>query len=355
MVLVAIFLGLSSCDEAVVTNPYNATLVFEQIDLNLDGNIVTNSDWGSVVLTHDGSSQILYFNLAVNSVWVIQNVPIMSFRGPGVSQEVTLWFDLGVPTGTDVTQLQYVFDLTTNVSNTMPTTTLTGEGGTATVSDRSVTIYSGRVGGSGITPKEAENETGGEVVSFASHEGNFEGGDYNQNCGKWECTPTAVSNSLKWLKDKHDLTYPEDPTIESMKGATDWDDGCGFDWWMIKAYYMNERKYPITTTITNDLDAVIDAIAAGKDVELNGDWYSDSEYDGGHTAMVVGMAKVNVDGATKYVIWVAHDTDQDKDHPDDSDLRVEKTIYNPSTGRFETGPFAGAILPSDGFVIECPE
>ena len=166
-----------------------------------------------------------------------------------------------------------------------------------------------------------------------------------------ECVPAAVSNSLNWLKDKHSLTYPEDPTIDRMKYATSWDEiiGCS-GWWDDKDHYMSMMEYPITTTTTNDFDAVIDAIAAGKDVEL-GYNYQGPGGTGGHRAMVVGITKYE-DGT--YSIDIAHDTDQAaQDQPaDNGGTEVSTLTYDPTTGEFTSNDLPWDTATLINFVIE---
>lgn len=375
LILTVALFGLFGCgDDVVGPEPYNAQLDFYQVNFDLDGNVTTDSAWGSVDLTHDGSFDVLFFNLAVDGRWVIQNVPVLSFAVAGGEQTLTFDFDLGVNDGTDVTQLEYAFDLATTMATAAPT-----DYSTASVSDLNVVISGGAgtetgtgwVGTTynddGLLPGDPpEKEVGGEVVDKAVREGenpaDYVGDDhspkYNQDCGKGECVPTAVSNSLKWLRDKNsDLVYPEDPTIEKMKGAcgfrgSDW--GCPpwsgtfygqgelTAWQILKDAYMREQKYPITTMWDHNLgdkatrvgacDDAIDAVKHGKDVEL----HVRHSGDGGHGAMVVAVAKVKEEGTgkIKYVFYVAHDTEQG---PNTSGTKVEKTIYDPENDVFEGG------------------
>ena len=114
ILLATILLAFSSCEIIEeLLNPYNAELVFEQIDFDLGGEIITNSSWGSATLTYTGSRDVLYFNLAVNDSWVIQNIPVLSPKGEGIIQSLTLRFDLGVSSGTEVLTLEYAFNLNT--------------------------------------------------------------------------------------------------------------------------------------------------------------------------------------------------------------------------------------------------
>ena len=59
-------------------------LRFYQMDFNLEDNIYENTDWGSVDLFFVGQEPIMYFNLAVNGEWQIQNIPVLSSQGVDV-------------------------------------------------------------------------------------------------------------------------------------------------------------------------------------------------------------------------------------------------------------------------------
>jgi hypothetical protein len=349
VITAVILAGCLSCGENGGTgpeapNPYNAELTFEQIDFDVGMYPITNSAWGSVVLKYDGASQILYFNLAVNDRWVIRNVPVMSHEGARKRQSVTFNFDLGVVSGTEVNSLKYAFDLTTDLRTAKP-----ADGKTATVIDRLIIFESGVVG----TEPKIEGpgvEFGDRVVRSAKHKGEFP----NQDCGEYECTPAAVSNSLKWLKDEHDLKvgeeYGKPIDIKTMKEATAWgknpfgvgcwiNDGEGHNaWWKDKNEYMGRNGYPITTAMITNPDKALTELERGQDVELQGEW---------HTAAVVGIAKLD-DG--RWVINVAHDTAQGEA----GGTRVEKLICD-KHGELEGSPgfFDGSQVVY--FVVECPK
>lgn len=342
VIVMTIFLGLLSCtdNDSEDVNPHNATLEFEQIDFDLDGNITTNSSWGSMVLTYDGALDILYFSLAVDSRWVIQNIPVLSHEGEGVTQSITLTFDLGVSADADVTELEYAFNLTTTVLDLMPS-----DFQAAPVGDRSVVFYSGGEGegtDAGEPPPKVE---GGEVEKSAKHEEEFP----NQECGKKECVPVAVSNSLQFLNKKYDLGLGgegKEIDIGTMKEATGWIEGggCVPSWWKDKKRYMEGNNYPITTDMVTDFEQIIKEIERGQDVELN---VVDLTRLRAHCAAVVGIAKLK---NGKYSIDIVHDTKQGEP----GGTIKETVIYDPDTEKFKGGMLVdGADL--NNFVVECPK
>jgi hypothetical protein len=327
--IIAVLLAIPSCDEESEKNPYNVTLLFEQLDFDLNGHKTKNSAWGSATLSYERARTTLYFNLAVGKRWVVRNVPVPPW------EEHAHWafgFDLGVTKGTDVTTLEYAYELTSNLLTTMP-----GDFQRAAVSDRSVVMAPGFEEGKPILRDPPAAEFGDSVADSAYHEGEFP----NAGAGLNECVPAAVSNSLRFLNNKYELGLTKDQTsVRTMKGATGWDPrGCGFEWYKTKDKYMQDNGYGVTTRMITDFDDIIKEIKAGQDVELCGDW---------HCAAVVGIAKL---ANGKYVLYVAHDTVQDGRGGEIS----EKIIYDPKTKKFEGSPgfFDGSGFSY--FVVECPE
>jgi len=310
--------------------PGQPVLTFNQQNFDLGGVVTTDSDWGSVDLTFTGDPEILYFNLAVNGTWQVENIPVVSNQGVGVPQTMTYSFDLGVPPGTDVTNIQYDYSLTPTVQAAMPGGSLP-----ASVTDRWIVIDSG-IQLQPIPPVPAATPLGGGGTPVAhTHGTKFP----NQDCGVNECVPAAVSNSLKFLNDKHNLGLTDAQTsIATMRGAT----GCGpngapVNWYDYKDAYMQANGYPVTTTVVNVSD-IGDEIDKGQDVELTGDW---------HCAAVVGTTDL---GGGKSSIDVAHDTKQGQA----GGTKTETVTYDSTTGKLSGSPgfFDGSGVTS--VVSECP-
>lgn len=317
---------------AVVAVPaLSQSVAFSQLSLDLDDGLTLYSDWGSVELTYTGSADVLYFNLAVDGTWQVQNVAVLSDEGYGVLQSISFDFDLGVPVGTPLDSLSCAFILTTATEPAMPT----GEQ-MAPVSDEWVIMSAGL--GTGIYYVPAEPLIGGEVDP-----GRFDrptnDGIGNQECGKAECVPAAVSNSLKWLNTKHSLGIPADElTTAKMKTATGWSNGCDYDFPTTKDNYMKNKRFRVSTTTTVDPAVAVAKVSANCDVEL---------VSTTHCAVVTGIVK-NANGT--YKITVKHDTEQGEA----GGLKTETVIYNPATGKLSGGKwFSGNAFKY--FVIECPK
>jgi len=318
---------------------------FSQIDFYIDGVPTLNSEWGSVDFTFTGQEPVMYFNLAANGSWQVQNIPVLSIEGEGVNQSISFAFDLGVPSGTDVTSISYGYTFTNTTLGSMP-----AETGTAVVFDQDVVISSG-AGGVAIPPLQpAKPLVGGAAVGAKKHvHANFP----NQDCGLSECCPAAVSNSLKFLNKKHNMGLNNNGlSIAKMKTATNWNkEGCWIDpdatrpagernaWWEDKKAYMKMNNIPVTTRKIADLSKLAAEIDKGQDIEIQGDW---------HTAAVVGITDL---GGGKYKIVVAHDTDQGNP----GGTMTQSIIYNPATKKFEGSPgfFDGSSFRYA--VVECPD
>ena len=322
-----------------------------QLDFYLDDVPTINSDWGMMHLIFKGSDKILYLNLAINEMWAIQNLPVLSIEGKNVEQEQCFDFPLGVPSGTELTDVLFGYSLTEN-----PITSPPEENIYTKLEDEQYIIYNG---GADVImhtkPLSSGPVIGGTVVDSAKNE-NFP----NQEAGDGECVPTAVSNSLKFLKKKHNLNIKdEDITIEKMKKACNWgekhvdgktvkgawifhDDnrpaGEKNAWWEDKDKYMKNHNLPITTkkVSPDKIDDIIKEMKAGQDIE--------AELKG-HTVSVVGIAKL---ANGKYSVTVAHDKEQGKA----GGCVTETGVWDPATKTW-SGALSGYGL--NYFVVECPK
>jgi hypothetical protein len=316
------------------------SLGFYQIDFEQGADSVANSDWGSVDLGFTGTSGFQYFNLVINGVWQVQNMPIAAVDGVGVSQSQSLNFNLGNSVGSQVTSVNYLASLDSTPLITAPL----GTASSVAVTTRNVTV--GGLGGPlGFIPS-AVSLVGSLPVSWA-----FNFGVPNQDCGVDECAPAAFSNSLKWLAPG----IPDQVTsIDGLKGPTSWvapqidtngapipgTGGVPVNGWKGKGTAL--EPYGITTRFftPDKIGQVLAEIDDGQDVEIWGDH---------HAAVVVGLVE-SLDGT--YTIVVKHDTDQGTD----GGTKTELITYDPDTGLLTGGSpgfFDGAGIR--GFVVECPE
>lgn len=345
-----LFGGIALADEGAILS-----IEIEQLDIvQADETVIENSHVGSAILTYVSMAEVEYFNLVVDGVWVVQNIPVLAAAYAEV-QSLTFLFPFEIPDGESVEYAAYGGTVTPHLVWDPP-----GMFEEGPVIDRKVRILPGSSLPDPLPPLWPwvliQIETGEEVVDWAV----LQGAAPNQDCGLNECNPTAASNSLKYLDDLYDLDLPPCATsIEVMKGAMHFDPGHGVywkdwggvpAWWKAKDAFMKSAGFPITTRRTSDPQDALDELKRGQDVELQA---------GGHAVMVVGMARL-ADG--RYVIYVAHDTNQGNgDDPDDGDTRIEKVILTPDgddvdgdeNGKLEGGTWIDGT-PFRYFVIECP-
>ncbi len=328
-------------------------LTFYQIDYTLDEDVQVDSELGHVAIEYTGKAEPEYFNLNVNDEWVIENVPILPVEGVGELQTVYLDFPLGVEPGTEVLEIEHGASLTSDVKTEKPKKNHSLGALTALVM-----IYNGQDEDTALASAEVKKEIGDEIDgdNWGVHGSKFP----NQEAKKNECVPAAVANSLKFLKDKNAATLGgvADGDIDStaIGGAVGYTEAGGTKgangkatWPGKKNKYMKDKKIPIRTTAVPaeqsfsgeataaDCDKALQAVKDGKDVELQGR---------NHCAAIVGMAKLK---NGKYVIYVAHDTEQGKE----GGQKVQKIIYDPSVAspKAEGGAgFNGRNI--FGFVIE---
>lgn len=321
--------------------PADARAEFAQVDWDLEGVITNDSEWGSLDLTFSGSAEVQYLNLCVNGSWQAQNVPLLSVGGTSGPKTMNVMFDLGVPRGMPIGNISYGFMITSSPQWMMPPST-----STAAVGDREFVLGSGTTPGSIAGPPEpAAPIAGDQVTNSAKHDKPFP----NQECGKNECVPAAVSNSLQFLNSQHNLGMDAGAIdIGDMKSATGWGpSGCLWTWYDYKAHWMEEKNLPINTSAkvgsgSINMDDVINDIKNGNDVEL----VAKSPKGGGHCVAVTGVTK-NADGT--YSVTIAHDTKQDKP----GGTKTETVTYDPATGKFTGGSLNGWSL--EQVVTESPK
>lgn len=294
------------------------SVVLSQQSFILDGVSTPTTEWGAADLTYTGQSPILYFNLAVNGSWQVQNVPVLSANGTGVTQSEVFSFDLGVPRGTNAGPVSYGYTLTSSVQGTMPVSSLLSSTAQTTA------IFNSGVSGTPVPPvPPAAPLLGGPAADPVKHTVmNFP----NQEAAKNECAPAAASNSLQYLNSKYQLNLkPGDISIAAFDTAMNFDPAKGVSlagWPELKNAYLKSKGIGVSTTKFTTFADIIKEVDAGEDVELQGDW---------HTAAVVGITDL---GGGKYALDVAHDTMQGVA----GGTRVDSIVYDPTTGKFKGSP-----------------
>lgn len=333
----------------------HAGITIEQVDYSIynspEDQSMDNSAHGSVTVGYIGNDPPPYFNLIVNGDWVVENILLLPHAGTGVAQSLTIGFDLGVPDGTDVTEV-----LAGWTTDSSPRLVPPSPDGFYSVGDRDVTMGPGFTYGH-IDIKPPVNLRGGALASSSSWAvcgRNMPGLDC---AGLFECVLAATSNSLGWLQDAYGIP-PSDKAVDDMTmvTATGWDvNGCTSEWPATKDSYMDNNGYGINTDTyppgdpPNNLDPDHDATAADCDNAMNAvNGGRDVEICGGdHCAALIGMARL-ANGT--YQMTVAHDTDQDGD----GGVKIETVIYDPGPPATTSGGWSFDGNPINGFVSESP-
>ncbi len=315
-----------------------------------DGATVFNdTQWGAAEFSFTGvSGDVRYFNLWVDGVsnpWQVQNVPIQSLEGPGVDDLVTYYFDLqGLGAG-DAVSGHYAF--TTELQSSAPS----GIVFNSVVGSDSWIMNAGLYGDIGPAQMPFElafpgPKIGGEVMDPTQKHVNQ--GFPNQEAGKNECVPAAVSNSLQFLNAKKGLGLIDaQMSIATMKAATGWDeDGCPLDsWYSTKDQYMQTHNYGVTTRKITDISALVAEIDDNQDIELIQSWTDASGNKSAHAVAVVGIAKL-ADG--RYSLTIVDDTKQGEA----GGLSKREYIIDPATGAIDANGFAATLF--EYAIVECP-
>jgi len=316
-------------------------ILFYQMDFKFDGTLYENTDWGAVDLYFVGQEPIMYFNLVVNGVWQVQNIPVLSSEGTDVDQTMTYYFDLGCDVGDVVTAVSYGYAFTDDILNTMPPETYT-----APVSNDIVILSAGADGEmpplAGAKPLVGARAAEAEKHAHSSFP--------NQECGDKECAPAGVSNSLKFLNTKHKLGLTDAQTsIATAKTAVGFVAGKGAPldtWWENKKKYMSDNNYPIVTRKITDISKLADEIDAGQDVEITESWIVGGIRTG-HVTALKGITK-NADG--NYTLEVVDDRQQGVAGGTD---KPRTYVYNPKKGTFTEAGFGDTKF--EYATVECPD
>lgn len=311
------------------------TLSFQQSTINLYGPFAAMtsstplSDWGSVDLGYLGSGSPQYFNLTVDGVWRVQNMPLLSNEGAGQANSLTFNFSLGNAPGNLVSAVNYGYSISPGLLLAAPLA-----GSSANVTQRLINAGTSE-GGVPLGLSAAPGALAGAGGFNSAAHANFP----NQDCAVNFCAPVSVSNSLQFLNAKYNLGMAAADISTAAIAAAIGTTGAGtpLGWWDAKDAYIKQKKLPIQTVVSASAQDALDAIKAGKDVELGG---------GGHRAALVGIALMD-DG--NYAVDVAHDTNQGNA----GGTKVERGILNPTTGKI-TGITFWNNADFRNFVIESP-
>jgi len=313
------------------------TISLSQLDLIVNDDPIPNSQVGMAILNNNPGDGYKYFNLAINQIWTLQNIPIIAEYE---NQAVT--FNLGVPDGQDVTYIFCAYSLDEEPRDSAPS-----EGIEMQVSAADYVIAVGEIDEVFEYYPPPLEAIGTLLTIDAYYIPHSE--IVNQPCGYNECAPAAVSNSLNYLNNKHGLGMSTASiSIATMKTATGWSStgapglNSPYPWWERKKDYMEDNDYPITTTIYEaavvDLLFLKDELKRSQDIELRVP---------GHVLMVVGIAKQS---NGKFNIHVAHDINQGTPGGE----VIEILEYDPSLGYLTRGGVYYKDMTDSRFVVECP-
>jgi len=312
------------------------SVTFSQMSYDLDGYVSMDTDYGRCALTYAASTSMQYFNLQVDGVWQIQNMAVF---GQDASNAVNFYFGIG-SNGTRVDNVSYDFSLTSTPTGMPIGSFLAG------VSHEETSLSSGHIGetmAGPLVPGASSQTDGAGASPDMDHAGYI-----NQPCGKNECTPTAVSNSLLWLNQKYSLGIPpSELSIKNMKTATNWGiTGCNTNpddadaWWKRKDKYIKAKGWGITTTdLGTDLGKIVDGYRDNQDIELD---------VLGHTIELVGL---KVLPHNRFQMTLAGD---DSQIMNPSTCSIDNVILNGNTLNFIDGPgwIKGRRLVRA--IMECP-
>ncbi|MHC4385668.1 MAG: DUF7901 domain-containing protein [Planctomycetota bacterium] len=316
------------------TDPLDPQPVFEQ--LMFIGNILPSPGspaWGRVTMDVTLPKGIYYFNLVLgDGRWAIPN---MSVESTGDPQTVSARFDLGVPDGQPITQIDYQYCGLSSVPAQEPPT---GQTQTASVPEVEYQI--------GFEDETVVMVDPSWIVDYCPVKVSAQlpniGSVVNQPQGTNQCAPGAISNSLKYLQANGKIPASKDTSISkvgSVIGTTA--SGTPASWYRKKQSNSYFTDVVTTRYITAPLtlakcQQLAKEIKDGQDIEMDLK---------GHVEMLAGI-RVKCNNTVDLDLFDDNQTD---------------AVSDP----MHTSPVTGAPLGGTGaqyvdgmelerFVIECP-
>ncbi len=346
---------------------------FNQLDLvyvrdSISQDSVVNSDWGQIELTYVGADSILYFNLTIDTAWIIQNMPVLSQDGIGVPQTLTCNFPIASAYGLEVTELNYAFRLRDTVLLQAPQDSAPRW---ADVHDGLIRLSRGFGDAADPIFGPAQRLIGGPVIGSRHGAKRYKHSLLeipNQECGVNECCPTAVSNCLQSLNSQHNLGIPPgELTIGRMKLATNWGpkrvydpaeqesvwvEGCwifhdderppgeNHAWFEDKMVWITSHQFPISTEVFSNtrIGEIQAELDEGQVVEVQSQL---------HTAAVKSVADL---GSGLYLLNIAQDIIQGED----GGCTTTPVFYDSNLDLCIGGTYGFSWSSLPYFVVQCP-
>jgi hypothetical protein len=316
---------------------FDPQVVLHQLSITLDDGYSPNTSQGQAAVSFQGVDQPLYFNLTTSLGWVVQNLPILSWRGTGVVQTVNVGFPLrNDPVSSLVSEIPCAYSLTTNPIASAPPAT-----NPVPVLPYEIYLRSGETEHALTQAVTTASLVGGLAQSNATAAASFP----NVEQGTNECAPGGVLNSLTYLNDLFHLGLASNAmTMTELKAALKWESAgapagnpaLGLPSWVDnKIQYMFDHNLPIETEQTTNALIAFNALQRHYDVEIR-------VY--GHVACVVGITPI---GGGRYVLLVSHDIVQGQP----GGTVVEAVMLDYNTGQVN---FPGWNATFRSFVIERP-
>lgn len=320
-------------------DPGAARAAFFQLDVWFDGVPSERSDWGAVQVRYRAARHVQYFNLAIAGRWILRNAPLFPAKEPGPI-ETFFYFGLGVMPGVVVGGLSAAASIASEPAETPPRMYLP-----VPVLPREESYWT-NFQDEPYEPLESPPDTYpggpfGQVVFCRK--------DYpNQPCGRNECAPTAVSNSMQWLNKEYGLRIdPAKLTIDYWKEALGWTvDGVKHGAWAIaKKKFVDDKANGLP------IDSETETAGHGKRVLAEFKRGQAVEVDiGPHTSAVICM---EVDANGNFHLMCASDPKQKgPNHPENP--TTQQVVISPN-GEVISGPpqwARGQVV--NNFVIQCP-
>lgn len=196
-------------------------VAFKQLDFPEDSEPLLNSNVGLfelnlIQLRLNTGMQAGFINISSDGEWLVKNLPVQSVSAYPYSH-LSSRFDLGVPSGTDVSSLEASIIYSDELLSSAPS---------ATPNQYAVNSESVVQGGltestlgsqSGTSPREVPMLSSVSHPDPTNNRTSFQWDHPNIEAAQNQCLPASVANSLQFLENTTDLVVPH-PNTMGLRG-----------------------------------------------------------------------------------------------------------------------------------------
>ncbi len=311
-------------------------LQFYQLDMETDGTNEPNSNYGMVEFDYQGAGSPLFLNVAVENLWVVENIPLVA--PPNAQRQLAVCIPLPVVSGQDFPGGNVWFSVTQNPLNQQPPANQPAQ-----FANRRYHIDTG-VGK--VRPGLGDPRP----LRWVDPNVFFDSGEPpapfpNAETEKNECCPQSILNALEYFRSRGVPIPPVYLTMTFWKQAVNWQHNPNGDptapesWDSKKKNALKPIKIKSNKISISDWPQMAQYLRDGCAIEMG---------TSGHVMNVVGVVHKP---EFEYSITVSHDTNQGEP----GGLAVEPLTFDVRDRILKGGGKLTNGHKVQQFVLQCPD